>query len=356
MTASSARRILDRCGRVFDPHGPAIWVRRPRINEPKTRVIGGPNLEGVFPLRPGAPGRPTDPRRKLSFRNLLTDLGLDQMGSGTENFRRCAVGTGTADPDVTDTTLQNQIAATTSTQSRSSGNEGGATAGAYGYHQRVFRFGQGVAAGNLAEIGIGGGTGGGTLSTFSRARILDPEGNPTTLTVLSDEFLDVTYEIRCYVGDIDDVQDEIEISGIPYETTSRPSRVGQNEWRVLPGSGSSLAIAAGVSNVTGETRAVMAYETQTLAPVDDWQGSFGASRTSLSDDSYVAGSFYRDSTATWSLTAANFNQGIGLVSFAWGKGSSLLGMRQTRFSPRIPKTNAEVLAIPLRHEWARRSI
>lgn len=355
MTASSARRILDRCGRVFDPHGPAIWVRRPRILEAKTPLIGRTYLEGVFQLRPWAPGRPTDPRRKLSFRNLLTDLGLDQMGSGTENFRRCAVGTGTAAPDVTDTTLQNQIAATTSIQSESSGNEGGATAGAYGYHQRVFRFGQGVAAGNLSEIGIGGGTGSGTLSTFSRARILDTEGNPTTLTVLSDEFLDVTYEIRCYVGDIDDVQDEIEISGIPYETTSRPSRVGQGEWRVLQGTGSN-AIAAGVSNTGGAIPAVMAYETQTLASVDDWQGGFGTSRTSLSDDLYVAGSFYRDSTATWSLTAANFEQGIGIVSFGWGKGSSRLGMRQTRFSPRIPKTNAEVLAIPLRHEWARRSI
>src|SRR5690606_8740082 len=159
MTASSARRILDRCGRVFDPHGPAIWVRRPRILEAKTPLIGRTYLEGVFHLRPWAPGRPTDPRRKLSFRNLLTDLGLDQMGSGTENFRRCAVGTGTAAPDVTDTTLQNQTAATISIQSQSNGNEGGATAGAYGYHRRVFRFGQGVAAGNLAEIGIGGGTG-----------------------------------------------------------------------------------------------------------------------------------------------------------------------------------------------------
>src|SRR5690606_28438475 len=120
---------------------------------------------------------------------------------------------------------------------------------------------------------------------------------------------------------LDDVQDEIEISGIPYQTTSRPSQVGQGEWRVLPGSGSNLAIAAGVSNTSGDTRAAMAYETQTLAPVDGWQGGFGSSRTSLSDDPYVAGSFYRDSTATWSLTAANFGQGIGLVSFAWGRGS-----------------------------------
>src|SRR5690606_7977060 len=47
------------------------------------------------------------------FRNLITDLGLNRFGSTAASsvYSRCHVGTGTATPSVTDTQLQNFLAA-----------------------------------------------------------------------------------------------------------------------------------------------------------------------------------------------------------------------------------------------------
>lgn len=52
----------------------------------------------------------------------------------------------------------------------------------------------GVAAGNLSEVGMGWGN----SNLWNRALIKDINGNPTTITILSDEYLDVVSEIRIY--------------------------------------------------------------------------------------------------------------------------------------------------------------
>jgi hypothetical protein len=58
----------------------------------------------------------------------------------------------------------------------------------------TWRFGEGIAAGNIAEVGLGWGN----ATLWNRARIKDAQGKPTVITVFADEYLDVVSEIRVY--------------------------------------------------------------------------------------------------------------------------------------------------------------
>lgn len=326
---------------------PRIWTRRPKILEARDPIVVRTFVEGRYTLRPWAPGRQTDPRRVLTFRNLITTQGLNQIGNGTSYVNRCAVGTGTNAADPSDTQLQSQIAFTTTVNSNTAGN-GGSDPDFYGYRTKVFRFSQGAAAGNLAEVGVGPGTSG-TVAVFSRARILDSEGNPTTLTVLQDEFLDVTYEFRIYVAGTADVEDSVEISGVSYDTTTRPALVGTNRWQV-----GTSANQGGIS----ETGQVLAYATQTLGAITDGPSGTSFSRSSVTNSTYSNGDFHRTGTCVWGLNAGNTGSGIGsmLVQLGLGTVTQGLGAIQVSFDPVIPKTNELVLSLPIRHEWARKDL
>ena len=62
------------------------------------------------------------------------------------------------------------------------------------------------------------------LGAVLRALILDGGGSPTTLTILSDETLDVTYTIRVYPPTTD-VTGSITLDGVSYGYTIRPCNV-----------------------------------------------------------------------------------------------------------------------------------
>ena len=127
------------------------------------------------------------------FPNLITNGGLDYLGE--HSFQNgsvyCQVGAGSTAPAFTDTTLISYLANTNSVSDVDSVN----LITLYQQKIRTYSFGEGVAAGNLAEVGVGWATSG---SLFSRALILDSEGDPTTITVLSDEYLTVIYSYRIY--------------------------------------------------------------------------------------------------------------------------------------------------------------
>lgn len=126
------------------------------------------------------------------FSNLVLDTGLDRMSAGTW-IDRCCVGTGNSTPVVTQTALDSFLASTSTQQSSSTGVQTSTTP-YYRWIKVTWRFGQGVAAGNISEVGLGWGN----ANLWNRALIKDANGNPTTITVLSDEYLDVVSEVRFY--------------------------------------------------------------------------------------------------------------------------------------------------------------
>src|SRR6056297_3576288 len=155
-------------------------------------------VAGRYRLRVGKRGQA--PRIDTGwFDNIITDAGLNLMG-GAGYMDSCQVGSGSTTPTVGDTALVTYVAGTGTIQEETKTAE--ASAPYYGSTTTTYRFAEGDAAGNLSEVGIGTATSGGTL--FSRALITDGGGSPTSITVLADEFLDVTYQIQIVppTGDI----------------------------------------------------------------------------------------------------------------------------------------------------------
>lgn len=182
------------------------------------------------------------------FDNLITNQGLINYYT-MPNFGafdrgaiacNCAVGTGNTTPTVNDTALANFVAAASGTGATGGGtgfpqpNATGyvAAAGsvpAYWFMTYIYQFATGVAAGNLTEVGAYPGGTSYTDSLTSRALILDDAGNPTAITVLSDEILTVTYQLRFYL-DTSDHSFSFNLNGSPitgtyrlYGITSTPS-------------------------------------------------------------------------------------------------------------------------------------
>lgn len=129
------------------------------------------------------------------FKNIVLDTGLNQMSVGTW-IDRVRVGSGNSTPVASQTQLDNTIASTnTSLGGSGSFSKQTTTSPYYVSATRTYRFAEGVAAGNISEVGCGWGTG---LDLWNRALVKDLNGDPTTITVLSDEFLDVIVEVRYY--------------------------------------------------------------------------------------------------------------------------------------------------------------
>ncbi len=128
------------------------------------------------------------------FKNIVLNTGLNQMSAGTW-IDRVRVGSGNSTPVASQTQLDNTIASTTTVFGSDTLSKQTTTSPYYVAAKRTYRFAEGVAAGNISEVGCGWGAG---LDLWNRALVKDLNGDPTTITVLSDEFLDVIIEVRYY--------------------------------------------------------------------------------------------------------------------------------------------------------------
>lgn len=128
------------------------------------------------------------------FKNLITDQGLDAIAQQTDVMTHFHVGTSNTAPTISDTWLNAFVATTTTSRSDINGCTGSSPY--YGYRRKTQRFDEGDATGNIQECAVGWSASTGTA--FSHALIQDPGGSPKSITVLSNEYLDFTYELRYY--------------------------------------------------------------------------------------------------------------------------------------------------------------
>lgn len=285
------------------------------------------------------------------FSNLITNAGLDNLGSnanwgGASNgsiFYYCGVGSGSTAPSFADTGLANQVARTNTKQSDTYGVQGSEPY--FGWRRITYRFAAGVAAGNLAEVGIFTANTAGVC--WSRALILDGSGNPTTITVLADEILDVTYECRNYPPTAD-VPWSATISGVVYSGIVRANAVTSNGSDGLWAPGGVLDSAQfGVMTNVGAA-SCQAYSTQTLGPITGGISGTGFSAQGGIASAYVNGTYYRDHTVTWDVTRGNAPGGIGSFRMM-----SIIGVFQMSVNPVIPKDITKTLSINVRVSWGR---
>lgn len=290
------------------------------------------SLAGYYKIE--ATNAETNEKRLVAdwFPNLITDSGLNEMGNRATTVY-CMVGTNNTPPSVTDTALFGQIATTNSVIVQTPTTA--ASAPYYGAYTKTWRFTTGQAAGNLSEVGVGWNISG-VQYCFSRALILDSGGFPTTITILANEILDVTYELRCYAPDTDQVFN-LTLSGVTYTCTLRASEVTTtNNWSPrndanVSFTNSSTVYSGPIGSVTGSPSGTSSSGTNSMITY---------STNSLNKRAYVE----------FALTSGNFAGGINSFKF----NSLYLGAYQIEFSPTIPKDNTKTFRLDFGVTWARR--
>src|SRR5690606_36889932 len=162
------------------------------------------------------------------------------------------------------------------------------------------QFGLGEAAGNLFRSGIQHTSTSGPL--WSRALILDGQGNPTTITVLPDDFLTCYYTLRIMIRkedavfniDVDYGEDGI----VPTVVTGRP----------LNANSSSVGDGWGLQTALTSTWAYLQFYTGGLAaPTASYPlgSSIGSRTNTFSIVPHVTDSFERYITRTKGLNEHN---------------------------------------------------
>lgn len=275
------------------------------------------------------------------FDNLIVDNGLDQIANvpgGSFSipylFTSAYVGTGTTPPANTDTQLEAYLATSSANESATNSFvEAVGTTPAYWRSVKVLTFGTGVAAGTLSEVGVGKGSG--STNLFSRALIVDGSGNPTTITVLSTETLQVTYEYRSYLDKTDHTT-TCDISGVTYDVTYRVCNID-----ITPGIDKGLGLGGDASNT------LLAYSGPMGTVYNDPTGSNGTP-VNVNIQTYTAGTYYANMVFTFSLSNSNFGGGIQSFRFTGNQYKF-----QMQFSPTIPKNSTNVLTMNLQVSWGR---
>lgn len=283
------------------------------------------------------------------FDNLILDQGLEYLGTnaaaGTEYaIRYCRLGTGATAPANNQTVLDTQVAVSSGTPSGNScTNEGAAT---YRSTQTVYwAFAQGDVVGNIAEIGVGWNTTGATL--FSRALILDGNGDATTITLVAIDQLTVYYRLR-FTPPLTDTTGTLTLSGTGYDYTLRIANVTT----FLVGSGASSIgrIYSTFFKFYGDN--TLAFpSTSTIGAITGQPSGSAASPNAPSStfDAYTPASYTQRSTSTYGITSLNASGGIGAILVRTPSYISF----QAVFDTPIPKDNTKTLTFGIDISWGR---
>lgn len=314
-----------------------IILPRRKIIEPAP-IAFVHKLRGMYRLRV----RKADGRIRHDtgwFPNLITNQGLDYLYTNNQYLANCLVGTGNSAPANTDTTLNSQIAWVANNNGSAPPNGYSGSPPYYTYLNMSYEFGQGAAAGNLQEIGIGPDT----SHCFSRALILNGVGSPTTLTILASEYLLVSYQLQLHSPTVD-VTGSVTVSGTVCNYTLRASNVNTS-WSM--GGSNSYPDNMGIRNM-------QIYSDTTLQPVTGGPvGTFqGQANNGYVNGSYTTGQYYIDGTANFALTDCNLgSNNCALVT--WGPRAGGFGQCQCIFGATIPKTSSQIMSLTFRQTWGR---
>ena len=285
------------------------------------------------------------------FSNLITNTGLENIGSMEYGnmLTSCWVGTGTTPPAFTNTALVNTLSPEVPIYQMAQSNSG--TPDYFGQLGLTFRFTPGQATGNLTEVGVGTNWFNGVdyeQKLFSRALIVDEFGNPLTITVLADEYLDVTYILR-YYPPLNTGSGSFNISGVTYNYTARLAQAANTGVGYNP-----------VLNFSG----ILAWEpsvvpsTATLGDITDQLVNVSNSDMSadVTRQAYVSNSKSITYSCRWALDQANFtNQIIGFLVM-WGSSGNFFSVTfQVLLDKRINKTASKVLVLNVALAWSRKS-
>lgn len=261
--------------------------------------------------------------------NLVLDQGLELLGTHSP-IEFCKVGSGVTTPQKSDIDLENTIATTSSVPDNTQPISGFNADEGYVWTRKIFRFNQGEATGNVSEVGVGG-----NGKLFNRSIVRDSTGLFATVTVMGDETLDVTVEIRAYL-DQESRTYNVMMSGINYTLRTEPLF----EVEVPP-----YLFGGGVHQYqpAGYSSGITSRVSRPSQIVDGFAGNGSTHSTR----EYVAGSKEKVFDCYWGLSAGNAAPSRTFVI------PTSIGSYQTEFSPTIPKTSDHILKLTFKISWDR---
>ena len=292
------------------------------------------------------------------FPNLITDIGLSHMFANGYIYsydsprysgilKHCMVGAGNTTPSTNDSVLDVQLAHTNTYMSHVATTEKSSP-----YYRKYiikYRFGEGVAEGNVAEVGVGWKVDA-TYYCFSRALILDTNGNPTVITVLNDEWLDITYEYRIYPKETDDTGTVVfsgDIGGT-YDWIARLANVVY--WALNVNGYPQLSMGQNSKNYYTYTYASSAdISNISTQPTTNYNAKFMITQDMIQQGLNSATHYY-----SLGLTQGNIPGGVR--SFVVGVGSCWYQIQfDNQASPGtgIPKTDTDILTFKFKVSWGR---
>lgn len=314
-----------------------IWVPKFKIIEPKAAIPVRATVAGRYKCRIRKRDGVTVRHETPWFDNLILNNGLDLIGRDDASHSVCVVGNGNSDPAVGQTSLDSLVATKSGNPDSTSESNSGSSPWTM-EKTFVYEFGQGDAQGNLSEIGVGNTA----TDLFSRALIVDGNGDPTTLTIQSDEFLDVTYKNIVEIPETD-VTGTIDISGTSHDYTARVSDA--SDWG-LSSISSILLDLRGFSNVLQ----TQVYD-GAIGGIDAEPAGSSTSAESNGASAYSNDDYFRDHSATFGLSDGNFATGIQSAQANFGFTHQC--PFQFEYDPVIDKGDTEVLTLNWRFSWDR---
>lgn len=288
-------------------------------------------LEGIFNFK--LTNTKTGEVREYEFKNLVLDNGIDYYMTAPSSFiSGCILGSSSVPPVATDTAIASILGTSTTYQTGGAGESNTATLPYYTSYYWTYRFIEGVATGNIAQVAMAYGSINTTTNTysglFSKALVKDGNGTPITITKLADEVLDVTYTLRIY-SPSSDVTGTTTISGVNYDYIVRAASAGI--WDLNGRAVSSVYTTRAYTGTIG---------TELGTP----SGSYGAAATKTFGI-YVAGTHTRTATIFWDLNNGNLSGGIRSVYLGFGNysyGDGVYFQIQYTANPAHPDTTVTI--------------
>ena len=259
-------------------------------------------------------------------KNLILNQGLDN--NLYKNY--CHVGTGTSTPVVTQTGLDARVADVAGS-GNSSVNSGSAPY--YTDSTQTFTYAVGTFNGEaLTEIGLGST---GVTSLWSRSLIKDSGGVPTSITILNDEILVVTYTIRI----IPPTTDVVTVVG-PHTCTARAANVNSiNAWVMSFG------------NFFSANGNYAVYTNYALPAIDGGSGYTQIYNTTYYGTVPISYPAARTGRFTMSLGVNDGNAANGISGLRVAMlGGCSFGVH---ISPAIMKTSDDILTLEFDFSWDR---
>ena len=282
------------------------------------------------------------------FPNVITNLGLDALGNNHNLFNYCAVGGGNSTPLNTNTKLDNFLAVGSPISSESKYDYDPVRDTEFYKCSRTvgYRF-EGLDNKNISEVGLVGDYASGQHPAYTRTLIKNSAGEPTVITVLSGEILELQYRLW-QVFDVKDKDQVVTamIDGVevPFNVKIRLAGVGGN----LGGSWSYAAVVG--AHLTFQGNNYHQFGTGELGEITG-QNSGLTSFYGLSWEAYQPSTYKRKFYVNASITEAVHP----IRSFLFFTG---LGAYQVRFGTvdgdlPIDKTNQDILQLGFEMSWGR---